>query len=67
VPLWVSGAIRELRNDYSYIYPSAQFGRWASLPLLILSAFAEGKLRIYLMLAVVAIWLFFAITIGELP
>jgi hypothetical protein len=47
LPLWSYAVVRELRNDYSYIFASAQFGRYASLLLIVISAFAEGKVRIF--------------------
>jgi hypothetical protein len=67
IPLWSYAAIRELRNDYSYIYLSAQIGRWSSLALIVLSCFPEGRCRVYLLLASVGLLFFYGGTIGELP
>jgi len=67
LPFWGYAVIRELRNDYSYIFTSAQFGRWSSLLLLVICAFAEGKVRIYLLIAVAGFLFFFGVSIGELP
>jgi hypothetical protein len=67
IPLWSYAVVRELRNDYSYIYFSAQIGRWSSLALFLISCLAEGRCRRYLLLASVGLILFYGISIGELP
>ena len=67
IPLWGYAVIRELRNDYSYIISSAEIGRWSSLKLILMSMFAENKLRRYLVLGAAGLLLFFCISIGELP
>jgi hypothetical protein len=67
IPLWSYAVTRELRNDYSYIYLSAEIGRWSSLALFIVSCFAEGKCRRYLLLASVGLLFFYGGSIGELP
>jgi hypothetical protein len=66
-PLWAYAVVLQLRNDYSYAFVSAQFGRWSSLVLILLSAFAVGRVRPYLLLASVGILFFFSCSIGELP
>jgi hypothetical protein len=66
-PLWAYAAVRQIRDDYSYIFASAQVGRWSSLVLILLSAFAVGRVRPYLLLASVGILFFFSCSIGELP
>lgn len=63
--LWVYAAIGQLRGDYSYIVPSASVGRWASGGLIVFSAFAERKLRRYLLFGAFGIFLFFVSTIGD--
>jgi hypothetical protein len=65
--LWIYAVIRQLRDEYSYIYTSAQIGRWSSLALLLLSCFAEGKCRTYLLLACTGLFFFYGVSIGELP
>jgi formate hydrogenlyase subunit 3/multisubunit Na+/H+ antiporter MnhD subunit len=67
LPFWGYAVIRELRNDYSYIFASAQFGRYSSLLLVVICSFAEGQARIYLLIAVAGFLFFFACSIGELP
>jgi hypothetical protein len=67
LPLWGYAVIRELRNDYSYIFASAQFGRYSSLLLVVICVFAEGKARIYLLIAAAGFLFFFGVSIGELP
>ena len=67
LPFWGYAVIRELRNDYSYVFESARFGRYSSLLLLVVSAFAQGKVRIYLLLAAAGFVFFFGASIGELP
>jgi formate hydrogenlyase subunit 3/multisubunit Na+/H+ antiporter MnhD subunit len=67
IPFWGYAVIRELRNDYSYIFASAQFGRYSSLLLAVICAFAEGKARIYLLIAATGFLFFFGASIGELP
>jgi hypothetical protein len=67
MPLWVYAAFREIRDDYSYVFTSAQIGRWSSLALLVISLFAERKVRKYLLLGAVGLLFFFSVSIGELP
>ena len=64
---WAYAAVQQLRDAYSYILPSAQFGRWLSLALAALSLPAEGKVRMYLLLFALGLFLFFGCSIGELP
>jgi hypothetical protein len=63
--LWVYAAIRQLRGDFSYIVPSASIGRWTSVGLIVLCAFAESKLRRYLLLGALGMLFFFGCTIGD--
>jgi uncharacterized paraquat-inducible protein A len=67
VALWAYAVVRELRQDYSYIYRSAQIGRWSSVAVFVISLFAESKLRRYLLIGALGLAFFFAISIGELP
>jgi hypothetical protein len=67
VPLWAYAVVRELRHDYSYIFASAQFGRWSSLLLIVMAVFTVGKVRPYILLTLVGVLFFFAFSIGELP
>jgi|SRR5271168_4016666 len=67
IPLWSYAVVRELRNGYSYIYLSAQLGRWSSLALFFVSCFAEGRCRTYLLIASAGLLFFYGGTIGELP
>jgi hypothetical protein len=67
IPLWSYAVVRELRSDYSYVYVSAQIGRWSSLALFLLSCFVEGRCRRYLLLASAGLLFFYGITIAELP
>jgi hypothetical protein len=67
IPLWSYAVVRQLRDDYSYIYLSAQIGRWSSLALFLVSCFAEGRCRRYLLIASAGLLFFYGGTIGELP
>ena len=67
IPLWVYAVVRESHSDYSYVFASAEFGRWSSLLLILISAFAIGKVRPYLLIVGIGILLFFGCSIGELP
>jgi len=67
ISLWVYVVVRELRQDYLYVYRSAQIGRWSSLAAFFFSLLAESKLRRYLLVGAVGLIFFFAITIGDLP
>jgi hypothetical protein len=62
---WIYAGIRQLRGDYSYIVPSASFGRWATPGLIVLSASAERKLRRYLLFGAFGIFFFFVSTVGD--
>jgi hypothetical protein len=53
--------IRELRHDYSYVYSSAQIGRWSSLALFLLSCFAEAKCRGHLLICAAGLCFFTAL------
>src|SRR5579859_7058051 len=63
--LWIYAAIRQVRGDYSYTELSAAVGRSYSAGLIVPSAIAESKLRRYLFLGAVGLFLFFAVSIGE--
>lgn len=67
IPLWSYAVVRELRDDYSYVYLSAQIGRWSSLALFLVSCFAEGRCRGYLLIAFAGLLFFYGASIGELP
>ena len=67
VLLWIYAVFREFRNDYSYVFRSAQLGRWLSLVVFSISLCAENKLRRYLLIGALGLFFFFAICIGELP
>jgi hypothetical protein len=67
IPLWSYAVVRKLRDEYSYIYLSAQIGRWSSLVLFLMSCFAEGRCRRYLLVASAGLLFFYGVTIGELP
>ncbi|MBV9887942.1 MAG: hypothetical protein JO119_15450 [Acidobacteria bacterium] len=64
---WSYAVFRQAHNDYSYVLPSARFGRWLSVVLAALSLPAEGKVRTYLLLFAIGLFLFFGCSIGELP
>ncbi len=65
--LWIYAVVREASlHDYSYIAPSAVVGRWGSLGLIIVCAFAEPKLRRYLLLGSVGLLFFFGSSIGDI-
>ena len=67
VALWVYAIVREAwHHDYSYIVPSASVGRWGSLGLIIVCAFAESKLRRYLLLGAAGLLFFFGSSIGDI-
>jgi hypothetical protein len=64
--LWVYAIVRDAwHHDYSYILPSASVGRWGSLGLIIVCAFAESKLRRYLLLGAAGLLFFFGASIGD--
>jgi len=64
--LWVYAIVREAcLHDYSYVGLSAGVGRWGSFGLIIFSAFAEGKIRRYLLLGAVGLLFFFGASIGD--
>ena len=64
--LWIYAIVREAStHDYSYIVPSAVIGRWGSLGLVIACAFAEPRLRRYLLLGGVGLLFFFGSSIGD--
>jgi len=66
VGLWIYAIVREaLRHDYSYIVSSASVGRWSSLSLIIISSFAEAKVRRYLLLGAAGLLFFFGASIGD--
>jgi len=66
IPLWVYGAFHEIRDDYSYIFKSAQIGRWSSLYLCDLTFRRSQSSTVF---ADRGCWIavFFGGTIGELP
>ncbi len=64
--LWIYAIVREAwHHEYSYIVPSAVVGRWGSLVLIIDCAFAESKLRRYLLLGALGLLFFFGCSIGD--
>ena len=64
--LWIYAIVREAwLHDYSYIVMSAVVGRWGSLILIIVCAFAENKLRRYLLLGAAGLLFFFGSSIGD--
>jgi hypothetical protein len=66
VALWVYAIVREaLKHDYSYVVLSASVGRWGSLGLIIICAFAESRLRRYLLLGAAGLLFFFGVSIGD--
>ena len=66
VGLWIYAIVRDAwLHDYSYIVPSAHVGRWGSLLLLFVSAFASGKSRVPLLLGAVGLLFFFGSSIGD--
>jgi hypothetical protein len=67
VALWAYAIVREAwLHDYSYVVVSAVVGKWGSLGLIIVSAFAEQKLRRYLLLGAVGLFFFFGASVGDL-
>src|SRR5258708_16179651 len=67
MPLWLYAVVRELRGDYSYVYFSAQVGRWSSLALFLLSCFTEARYRRYSLVGSAGLYFFYAFSMGELP
>ena len=64
--LWIYAIVREASlHDYSYIVTSAVVGRWGSLGLIIVSVFAEPKLRRYLLLGRIGLLFFLGSSIGD--
>jgi|SRR5579863_5586551 len=63
--LWTYALVRQLRGTYSYILLSASVGRWGSAGLIGVSALAERRLRLYLLLGSIGIWCFFGVSIGD--
>jgi hypothetical protein len=67
VAFWAYAIVREAWfHDYSYVVLSAIVGRWGSLGLIIVCAFAEQKLRRYLLLGAVGLLFFFGASIADL-
>ena len=64
---WGYAIFKQLHDAYSYILPSARFGRWSSLGLAILALPTLGRVRIYLILCALGLLLFFSCSVGELP
>ncbi len=64
---WSYAVFRQAHNDYSYVLPSARFGRWSSVVLAALSLPTEGRVRTYLLIFAIGVFLFFGCSIGELP
>jgi hypothetical protein len=66
VGLWTYAIVREaMRQDYLYEALSARVGRWGSLGLIVVSGFAESKLRRYLLLGAAGLLFFFVSSIGD--
>jgi hypothetical protein len=63
--LWTYALVRQLHGTYSYILLSASVGRWGSAGLIGVSALAERRLRLYLLLGSIGIWCFFGVSIGD--
>jgi hypothetical protein len=64
--LWVYAIVPEAwHRNYSYILLSASVGRWGSLGLIIVCAFAESRLRRYLLLGAAGLLFFFDASIGD--
>jgi hypothetical protein len=63
--LWVYALVRQFHGTYSYILLSASVGRWGSAGLIGVSALAERRLRLYLLLGSIGIWCFFGVSVGD--
>ena len=63
--LWTYALVRQFNGTYSYILLSASAGRWGSAALTGVSALAERRLRLYLLLGSIGIWCFFGVSIGD--
>ncbi len=64
---WIYAVLREWNGHYVlYDGLTAKIGRCASLSFVLLCAFAEGKVRRYLLLGAVGLLLYFAVSIGEI-
>jgi hypothetical protein len=64
---WIYAILREWSGHYVlYDGLTAKLGRFASLGLVIIFAFAESKVRRYLLLGAVGLLLYFAVSVGEL-
>jgi hypothetical protein len=64
--LWFYAFIREASfHNYLYDGLSAKGGRWGSLALLIISLFAETKIKRYLIMGTLGLLFFFAASIGD--
>jgi len=63
--LWTYALVRQFHGTYSYILLSASVGRWGSAGLIGVSALAERRLRLYLLLGSIGIWCFFGVSIGD--
>ena len=62
---WIYVVPREVWGDYSYSLLSASIARWGSSGLILLSLFAEGRLRFYLLLGAVGLFFFFTTSVGD--
>ena|SRR5579859_1331546 len=65
IVFWIFVAIRQYRGADFYGTPTSYVGVLGSMLLIILSAFAEGKLRIWLIMGAIGILSFFGISTGE--
>jgi len=63
--LWTYALVRQFHGTYSYILLSASVGRWGSSGLIGVSALAERRLRLYLLLGSIGLWCFFGVSIGD--
>ena len=64
---WIYAILREWSGHYVlYDGLTAQIGRFASLGFVILCAFAESKVRRYLVLGAVGLLLYFAVSVGDI-
>jgi len=64
--LWVYAVLRDSWGNYSYDALTATIGRWGSVGLVVLCAFAESPVRRYLLLGAFGLLFFFGVSLGEI-
>jgi len=65
--LWMYALSRNLSGSYvDYNGPIAKLGSWGSAGMVIPSALAESKIRIYLLIGAFGLLFYFGVSLGEI-